>query len=124
MIIGVGIDLVLISSIAHWLEGDKKELFRFFSRAEAELILKSPSPKDSLAAHYAAKEAFGKALGTGLKGITLCDIEVLHDLNGRPTLHLAGTAKALASRLGQINSFVSLSHKGDYGVACLILESC
>lgn len=122
MIIGIGIDLVSIDSIAHWLDADKKELYRYFSSQEAKLILESPSPCESLASHYGAKEAFGKALGSGLKGIVLRDIEVLHDQNGRPLLQLKGTAKALLDQQGDVNCFISLSHKGQYGIACVVLE--
>ena len=54
---------------------------------------RGPSKYVSLAARFAAKEALGKAFGTGLKGIKLKDIQVFSDHNGKPDICVHGTAK-------------------------------
>ena len=77
----------------------------------------------SLAARFAAKEAFGKALGTGLAGIVLKDIMVLNQRNGRPELRLRGTALAALEKSGANRAHISLTHPGDNAVALVVLEA-
>ena len=76
----------------------------------------------SLAARFSAKEAFGKALGTGLKGIALKDIEVALDEHGKPDLVLRGSAEEALkqSRGGRV--FLSLSHDATFAIAQVIIE--
>ena len=76
----------------------------------------------SLAARFAAKEAFGKALGTGLKGIKLSDIQVVSDHNGKPDIMVHGTAAKALSDSGAESIYVSLTHERDNAVAVVILE--
>ena len=60
------------------------------------------------AVRFAAKEAFGKALGTGLAGIELKDIAVVNDKTGWPFLKLSGTAlQALKKGRGSYSSFTN-----------------
>ena len=66
-----------------------------------------------------AKEAFGKALGTGIRGFSLCEAEVLHKENGAPYLFLSGKAKAVSDKIHAEFS-LSLSHDGDYATAFVI----
>ncbi|MGH9047413.1 MAG: holo-ACP synthase [Acidimicrobiales bacterium] len=65
---------------------------------------------DRLAARFAAKEAVLKALGTGLRGIALCEIEVVSDPDGQPLLVLHGRARTRADALQIISMSVSLTH--------------
>jgi holo-[acyl-carrier protein] synthase len=76
----------------------------------------------SLAARFAAKEAFGKALGTGFEGIVLKDILLRSGPCGQPEIKVFGTALAAfkKSKAGRIH--VSLSHEKDIAAAVLILE--
>ena len=79
---------------------------------------------ESFAARFAAKEACGKALGTGImsEGIGLTDIEVLTDGKGAPYLELKGRAKAKADELGVFSISVSLTHDGGMAAAyCTML---
>jgi len=84
--------------------------------------LRGASRDLSLAARFAAKEAFGKACGTGLRNMKLKDIYVKNERNGRPVIILAGTAKQRFSELGGGILHCSLTHEGDNAVAIVIIE--
>jgi holo-[acyl-carrier protein] synthase len=78
---------------------------------------------ESLAARFAAKEAVGKALGTGLwrQGVSWRQIEVLRDTaTGAPYLILHDAAAAHAQRLGLMQWSVSLSHARRLAVALIV----
>lgn len=122
MILGVGIDIVKVARIEGWLKNDGAALRRYFDKDEASEIEKSVCPKESLAAHYAAKEAFGKALGCGLKNIKLQNIVVKKNECGKPTLVLKNELSDFATSMGVKNIFLSLTHEKEYGVACVVIE--
>jgi holo-[acyl-carrier protein] synthase len=63
-----------------------------------------------LAARFAAKEAATKALGTGIRGLSLVEIEVISHPSGQPELRLAGRAAQRAAELGVRSLSVSLTH--------------
>jgi len=120
---GVGLDVVHIDRMKHW--NSIPGIFeRFFHHAELEESRSrgESSMHLSLAARFAAKEAFGKALGTGLKGIKLSDIRVKTNHNGKPDIVVYGTAaKALEESEGTL-LHVSLTHERDNALAVVILE--
>lgn len=122
MIHGIGIDIVRVDRIARWL--DRPQLLsRYFHPDELEYVRNHRAgPAESLAARFAAKEAFGKALGTGLRGIRLRDIHVVNDANGRPAYDLQGTAERAASALGTYTLQLSMTHERNIAVAVAILE--
>ena len=124
MIHGIGIDLVDIRRIENVLKrwGDRF-VKRVFTEAEAGLCLKRSCPAASFAIRFAAKEAFSKALGLGMRnGIRWRDIEVFHHPGGRPGLRLRGRSSDIC-RERRINRLhLSLSDEAHYGVAMVILE--
>jgi holo-[acyl-carrier protein] synthase len=65
---------------------------------------------DRLAVRFAAKEAVTKALGTGLRGLSLAEIQVISHPSGQPELRLAGRAADRAAELGVRSISVSLTH--------------
>ena len=79
------------------------------------------------AVRFAAKEAVGKALGTGLisDGVGMHDIEVVKDQKGAPGLKLTGGALKHAEEIGMRSVSVSLSHDGGMAAAycVMLLES-
>ncbi|KAB8033524.1 holo-ACP synthase [Fluviispira multicolorata] len=77
----------------------------------------------SYAARYAAKEAFSKALGTGLyaKGVAFTDIWIENEESGRPFLNIAENIKILLKELNIDDFDISLSHHIDYAMATVIL---
>ena len=122
MILGIGIDVVHVYRLKHWslIPG----LFeRFFNPAElAACLPRSEAGILSLAARFAAKEAFGKAMGTGLHGLTLKEINVMNNEHGKPEMHLYGRAKQAFQNFGGKRIFLSLSHERDNALAVAVIE--
>jgi holo-[acyl-carrier protein] synthase len=123
MIIGIGIDVVHVDRLARW-RATPGLLERYFHPEELSASLSKGRGADivSLAARFAAKEAFGKALGTGLAGIVLKDIMVVNSHNGRPGMEVFGTAKAAFERSGAVKVHLSLTHESDNAIAMIVLE--
>jgi holo-[acyl-carrier protein] synthase len=123
MILGIGIDIVHVGRIRHW-ESVPGLVERYFHPEEAADARARGATGESLslAARFAAKEAFGKALGTGLAGIRLGDIQVVNDRNGRPEIVLHGTALARLRDVGGARVHVSLTHERDNAVAVAVIE--
>lgn len=122
MTLGLGIDIVEARRLADWLDTPGM-VARFFSaEEEAAARSKGLEAAASLAVRFAAKEAFGKALGSGLSGLRLRDIEVVQDGRGKPSLRLSGGALARFEALGASAAHLSLSHDGGQAVAIVILE--
>jgi holo-[acyl-carrier-protein] synthase len=76
----------------------------------------------AFAARFAGKEAVMKAFGTGLRGGTLHDIEILPDALGAPQVMLTGYFSDLARQRGASKVWISLSHEQAYAVAYCLLE--
>ena len=76
----------------------------------------------TLSARFAAKEAFGKALGTGLAEISLKDIMVVNRENGKPELTLFGTAHQAFEKSEANRIHISLSHERENAIAMIVLE--
>ena len=123
MIRGIGIDVVHGQRMSRWRRTPGL-LKRFFHPDELSQALSRGSGAElSLAARFAAKEAFGKALGTGLAGIVLKDIMVANQHNGRPEIRVSGTALAALEKTGANRVHVSLTHERDNAVAMVVLET-
>lgn len=123
MIVGTGIDFVDVSRIAHWLD-EEALCLRYFHPAElAAVRSRGADASRSLAARFAVKEAFAKALGTGFAGLRLKDIRVENEKSGRPRLLLEGSASAAMRRCGARRSHLSIAHEGSFAAAQVILEA-
>jgi holo-[acyl-carrier protein] synthase len=122
MIVGIGIDVVHTDRLRRWL--DMPELLRRYFHPDelVSVMSKGSGAVFSLAARFAAKEAFGKALGTGLLGIALKDIVVVNRHNGRPEIKVFGTALKALRESGASRAHVSLTHDHDNAIAMVILE--
>jgi holo-[acyl-carrier protein] synthase len=94
----------------------------FHPRELAAALSRGNAAALSLAARFAAKEALGKALGTGLAGIALRDILVANRHNGKPEIELFGTASAALQRSGATRIHVSLTHERENAIAVVALE--
>jgi len=122
MITGVGIDAVHVKRMERWLLNSKL-LERYFNPEEIESAAsRGKGGAQSLAARFAAKEAFGKALGTGLAGITLKDIAVLNRDCGKPEMKLSGTARDALAKSGADSVHISLTHERETAIAMIVLE--
>jgi holo-[acyl-carrier protein] synthase len=122
MIAGLGIDIVHVGRIQRWLAVPGL-IERFFNPIEISASKSRGGGMPlSLAARFAAKEAFGKALGTGLADIRLKDVLVKNDHNGKPEIFLEGSAKAKLETCGGGRLHCSLTHEGENAVAIVIIE--
>ena len=122
MITGVGIDVIHVKRMEKWQE-DHCLLERYFHPQELATVKSRGSGAAlSLAARFAAKEAFGKALGTGLTNIILKDIMVSNSYNGKPEIIVFGTAKEALEKSQANRVHVSLTHERDNAIAMVILE--
>lgn len=125
MLIGLGIDIVqndrIESMIRKW--GDKF-ISKFFSEKEIEVLSKTRNRNQRLAANFAVKEAFVKAMGTGFRnGMKFRYIEVRRDSLGKPFIHTYGKVRELIEDKGVANIHTSISHEKDYSVAIVIFEN-
>ena len=114
----VGVDIVEIARID---EAMRRFGQRFLERiyTDQELTLCKAKP-NRLAVRFAGKEAVMKALGTGVKGVSWREIEVLSKPSGDPYVLLNGKAVIIASKLGLSEFAISLSHSKEYAVATVI----
>lgn len=109
--IGLGVDLVDIERFRRVLARRPTLVNRLFSEAEVAYANQQQDPTQRLAVRFAAKEATLKALGLGLGGIPLADIEVVRDgQSGRPSLQLHKRGAMVATEHGVSGWLLSLSH--------------
>ena len=124
MIIGIGIDIVNIERIeklmGRW--GDHF-LGRVYTEREISRCRRQSRPPECFAIRFAAKEAFLKAIGSGLRnGIQWTDIEVENDPLGKPLLCLHRKAKEVLQTCRIERTFLTLSHDQPFAVAHVLLE--
>ena len=124
MIHGVGTDLLDATRIRNGLERFGEHYAdRILAPAERAGFSASRDPARFLAKCFAAKEAFAKATGTGLRApVTLRNIAVMRDTRGKPHIECAPElARWLVTR-GITAHHVSLSDEGDLVLAFVVLE--
>ncbi|MBN2031899.1 MAG: holo-ACP synthase [Deltaproteobacteria bacterium] len=124
MIFGVGIDLVNIPRMEAVLQRwGERFVKRAFTDGEALVCYQRAYPAASFALRFAAKEAFSKAIGLGMRsGIRWRDIEVLHLPGGKPIIKLKGKSSKACREKGIARIHLSLSDESQYGAAVVILE--
>ncbi|WP_297990901.1 holo-ACP synthase [Anoxybacillus sp.] len=116
MIVGIGIDIVDLSRIAHLLERQPKFIERVLTDNERMRFFELSSKRkiEFVAGRFAAKEAYAKALGTGIGvHVSFSDVEVKNDEYGKPYID---------SLLADQRVHVSISHSDHYAVAQVIIE--
>lgn len=122
MIGGIGTDITEVKRFEKWVKNPEM-LQRFFNEKEMSSAKSDSAKCQHYAARFAAKEAFSKALGTGITGFNLKDVYITNNSEGAPLLNIEGAALSLMKeRLGNCNAFVSLSHEKEYAIAYVILE--
>ena len=125
MIFGIGTDIVEVARI----EASLKQFGDVFAEkvlAESELasFRESHIKARFLAKRFAAKEAFSKALGTGLRApATFQNIAVSHDDLGKPILVLAAELQAFLSAKNIQKMHISISDEKNLAAAFVVLES-
>lgn len=116
MVVGIGVDTTTISRIEKSI-ARPGFLERFFG--EKERMLFERKKTQTIAANFAAKEAFSKALGKGLVAFSWQDVQILRDAKGAPYLTFSGAAQRM---MQDTTAFVSMTHEGDYATAFVVLE--
>ena len=123
MIIGVGLDIAEVKRVEKaWQRFGDRFIKRCFTQAEADEALARPRPGQALAMRFAAKEAFSKAAGLGMRGLGWREIEVVHDKRGKPSLELHGRAQAWIEKNQVTGWHLSLSDDGGIAAAVVGLE--
>lgn len=125
MIFGVGTDIVQTSRMEKMLERHGGAFVtRILTADEAKALAGRFDKAQYLAGRWAAKEAFSKALGTGIgESCQWSDISVVNNTKGRPELSVTGaTAETLRRLVGPNHIHLSLSHETDYACATVIIE--
>ena len=124
-IYGVGTDIVKIKRIK---DSIKKESFitRIFNDVEISKCNKTIKSYNCYAKRFAAKEAFSKALGTGIaKGINFNEIVVLNEKNGKPFIKLLKKTKEKVEKKLKKKKFkisLSLTDEDKYAVAFVTIS--
>ena len=132
MILGLGCDIVQISRFAK----GKDFLFRFmekhFTHKEVTELKEKKNINDidvltpSVASRFAAKEAVAKALGTGFRdGITLKDIEIVHDKLGKPLVNLHDKALFKCQEIAKNQRYtihITISNEKEYANSVAVIE--
>lgn len=120
---GLGMDLCAVERMEKILEGGDRFLQRFYTPEERDYLAgRGKAAAESAAAMFAAKEAFLKAIGTGLSGVPMTDIGVTHEASGQPRYALGQLARAQLERLGATQAFLSLSHEAGMAAAVCVIE--
>ncbi|AJY51058.1 MULTISPECIES: holo-ACP synthase [Halomonadaceae] len=124
MIVGIGSDIARIERFTRAVQRHGPRFAqRILGPEEHTLWLQKSQPAAFLAKRFAAKEAFVKALGLGLRhGMQWCDIQVLNDALGKPYFVLDGKAERLLQAAGVTASHITLSDEAEYAVAFVVLE--
>lgn len=122
MIIGIGLDLCAIDSMAEKVE-NKGFLNRFCAAEEVAYIeSKNRGAAQSAAAIFAAKEAALKAFGTGMTQMSMKEIVILHQSNGRPYYQFTGKALAFFESIKGKTAHLSISHEKNMAAAIAVIE--
>ena len=123
MIVGIGIDMIEVDRLMEKINKNIGFREKIFSENEITFCDSKPNKGENYAARFAAKEAFLKATGFGLAlGYELAEIEIIHDINGKPTLNLKGDFKIKALQNNWNKIQLSISHLQAVACAVVIIE--
>lgn len=119
----LGNDIIEIERIRQAIERSSSFVERVYTPHEIDYCeSRNKGRYESFAGIYVAKEAFIKALGTGMRHGSWQDIEIYHDELGAPLIRLQDTFKNIYETLGYTNIHVSISHCKEYAMSTVILE--
>ncbi|WP_447043832.1 holo-ACP synthase [Vreelandella sp. H-I2] len=124
MIVGIGSDIARVERFKRAVQRHGPRFAqRILGPDEHALWLQKSQPAAFLAKRFAAKEAFVKALGLGLRqGMQWGEIQVINDVLGKPYFLLSGEAERLLTVAGVTTSHITLSDEAEYAIAFVVLE--
>jgi holo-[acyl-carrier protein] synthase len=124
MIIGIGIDMIEVERIDTRINRNNGFKEKIFSPDEITYCESQTNKAENYAARFAAKEAFLKAIGTGLTvSYELHEIEVIVNEAGKPSIMLSGGFKELSVAGNWNNIYLSISHLRAIACAVVIVEA-
>ncbi|MEG1527985.1 MAG: holo-ACP synthase [Clostridia bacterium] len=116
----IGVDIIEIDRIAKLI--NKDFLNTFFTDKEKEYIITKNNSAQTVAGLFSAKEAISKALGIGLgNGVKLNEMEIDHDIMGKPIVVLYGEAKEELAKYGK-EIEISISHNKTSAIAFALIK--
>ena len=118
MIFGIGTDIIEMERIQKAISR-KRFLDMVYTEEEQKLIA---GRVQKAAGNFAVKEAVVKAFGTGFRGISPKEIEVLRDEVGKPFVQCYGNAELFRKEHGITKIHVSISNLKEYAQAFVVLE--
>jgi len=123
MIFGIGTDIAAVARLrGMWERHGERALEKLLAPQELDDFARAADKGRFLAKRFAAKEAFGKALGTGVRPpAVLPAIGVGHDELGKPIIECYGELEKMV-KIKNLKSHLSISDEADYAVAYVILE--
>jgi len=123
-IFGIGTDLVDISRIKFFIKKNKNYKKKIFSLKEIKYCDSKFNKISSYAKRFAAKEAFTKALGTGIsKGISFNEISINNNSDGKPFIELLGRTKTIVKNIIKKKNkiYLSLSDEKNFALAMVVI---
>ena len=124
-IFGIGTDITNINRVKKSLK-KKSFLNRVFNKNEINKCIKQVNKANCFAKRFAAKEAFSKALGTGISnGVNFNEIIVHNIKSGKPSIKLLGSTKIIVNKIiknKKFNIFLTLSDDKPFAVATVIIS--
>jgi len=122
MIFGIGTDIIEIDRVKKALQRNPKILNRLFTEYEITYFQSRNMNIQHIAGGFCAKEAVVKALGTGIRGFSWKEVEILRGSSGKPMVKLYSKAKEIASKSKICTISISISHSESYAMAVAIAE--
>lgn len=126
MIIGIGVDIIEIGRVRQAIRNNKNFLSKLFTEREIDYFISRNMNSEVIAGNFAAKEAVSKALGTGMRGFSFKDIEILRNELGKPEVILHNGANLIGNKLVKNNNslrvHLSISHNNSSAIAYSVLE--
>jgi holo-[acyl-carrier protein] synthase len=124
MIYGIGTDIVAVKRMddLHTRYGGKLAK-RVLAPEELSDYAQATNKEHFLAKRFAAKEAFAKAVGTGMRApVSFTTISVIHDKHGKPGFGYSPELGGWLKSCGVNSTHLSLSDEQDYVVAFVVTE--
>lgn len=124
MIFGIGVDMVQVARLEDGLARFGEHYAdRLLAPEEHAAFFAAPQPARFLAKRFAAKEAFAKAAGTGLRHpVHLRNLAITHSELGQPRFNLHPELQTWLNQSGITSHHLSISDEQEYVVAFVVLE--
>lgn len=124
MIAGIGTDIVDIARMQDSIDRLQERLIdRLFTKEEQKYCQEKRNPTPHWAGRFAIKEAFFKALGTGLReGMSWHDVSVTHNDLGAPLLLLSKPMQDMLNQKNIVSHHISISHSDASAIGMVVLE--